>query len=229
MVQQDLSEGSKSYHEEARIYERFSQTQDAPGKILDLLLPLIANREVLDIGCGTGKYLVKLAPYATKIIGLDVSEDQLRIARSKLKGVGNVDLICSSAESIDLPDEGIDTIISSWVFGTILDVNRRAKALSEARRVLRKHGMIYLVENDLYGDFEYIRGIYPDYSYTHEYNHWLEKQGFAPHSRFSTHFEFKDLEEAKMIFKSIWGGDVANRVHNRIITHNIIIYMQEKK
>jgi ubiquinone/menaquinone biosynthesis C-methylase UbiE len=224
MIRQDLSEGSKSYHDEAHVYERFSKAEDAPGYILALLHPITADKEILDIGCGTGKYLVELAPNAKRSVGLDISEDQLRIARSKLTGLSNVDLICSSAENIALSDANIDTIISTWVFGTILDETRRAKALTEAQRVLRKHGAIYLVENDLGGDFEYIRGRYPDISKTEKYNSWLVDRGFTPYERFKTHFEFKDLEEAKSIFASIWGLDAGSKVTDRIITHNVIVY-----
>jgi ubiquinone/menaquinone biosynthesis C-methylase UbiE len=228
MNKQDLSEGSKSYHDEAHIYECFSQAEDKPGKILELLQPLTVNKEVLDIGCGTGKYLIKLAPHAKRYVGLDISEDQLRIAKTKLDGLKNVDLICSSAESINLPSESIDIIISTWVFGTILDENRRIKALSEAQRVLRKNSGIYLVENDLDGDFESIRGRYPDSSKTQAYNSWLEQKGFTPHIRFSTYFEFKDLEEAKSIFGSIWGQDAANKVSDKTITQNIVVYEKRK-
>lgn len=228
MNKQDLSEGSKSYHDEAHIYERFSQAEDMPGKILKILHPLTASKNVLDIGCGTGKYMIELAPYAKKYIGLDISADQLKIAESKLNGLANVNLICSSAENIALPDESIDTIISTWVFGTILDETRRAKALSEARRVLKKYGSIYLVENDVGGDFEYIRGRHPDNSKTQAYNTWLEQRGFVRYKNFSTHFEFKNTEEAKGIFGSIWGVDAENRINDKTIGHNIVVYSRGK-
>lgn len=228
MAQPNLSEGSKSYHEEAHVYERFSQVEDTPGMISDYLKPLVKGKDVLDLGCGTGKYLLPLAPFAKHYTGLDISSDQLAIARAKAAGLQNVDFLCSSAESIDLPDESIDTIISTWVLGTILDDDRRSVAVNEAQRVLRKEGSIYLVENDLGGDFEMIRGRYPDTARTKGYNDWLEGQGYSPVSRFETYFDFSSLDEAKNIFGAIWGQDAANRVSDKRVSHNIVIYHKQK-
>ena len=77
--------------------------------------------------------------------------DVLTVAREKV----NAKFLCSSAESIDLPDESLDVVISTWVVGTIQGVDRKAQAINEATRVLRKGGSIYLVENDLNGEIKF--------------------------------------------------------------------------
>ncbi len=225
MAENNLAEGSRSYHDNAHIYERFSQVEDAPGKILAFLKPRVEGKDVLDLGCGTGKYLERLAPIALSYRGLDISPDQLAIARQK----ACAKFLCSSAESIDLPDESIDAAISTWVIGTIQGVDRRTKALSEATRVLRREGSIYLVENDLGGEFEYIRGRYPDIARTKEYNDWLEQEmGFVPVSKFSTYFDFKSLDEAKAVFGVIWGKEATQRVSRRDVEQRIVIYQKKK-
>lgn len=223
MTKQNLSEGSKSYHDETKIYERFSQVEDTPGMILNYLQPLV-KETVLDLGCGSGKYLVPLAPFAKRYVGLDVSSDQLEIAKSKSRDLNNVEFLCSSAEKIDLSDESIDTVISTWVLGTILDENRRTKVVKETERVLKQNGDIYLVENDLEGDFERIRSRHPNTEKTRAYNDWLETQGFSPIERFETYFNFESLKEAKQIFGSIWGEKAKNNVLNKKISHKIVIY-----
>ena len=219
----NLAENSKSYHEEADVYERFSQAEDTPKKILNYLLPLVIDKNVLDLGCGSGKYLA-LAPFTRKYTGLDVSFDQLKIARQKAKNASNVEFICSSAEKINLPNESQDIIIAAWVIGTILDEDRRTKVVLEAQRILKKQGNIYLVENDIGGDFEQIRGRYPNITETKKYNDWLEKNGFTPINRFETHFEFDSLDEARNVFSSIWDQEAAKRIKNKRISHNIAIY-----
>ena len=147
----NLSEKSKNYYEENDIYEIFSLAEDYPNKIFDYLYPYIQNKIVLDLGCGTGKFMQKFYKDTIKYYGLDLSEKQLEIAKNKVKGE-NVDFICCSAENIPLPDNSIDVIISTWVLGTILEIDRRNKAIEEMKRVLKKDGVIFLVENDIGGE-----------------------------------------------------------------------------
>ena len=69
------------------------------------------------------------------------------------------------------------------------------KVLEEMKRVLKKDGDIYLVENDIGGEFEKIRNRYPDTKRTKEYNDWIENNGFICKNRFETYFKFKSLIE----------------------------------
>jgi ubiquinone/menaquinone biosynthesis C-methylase UbiE len=224
MKKQNLSEGSKSYHEEANIYERFSQVEDTPKKILKFLTSKVKNKKVLDLGCGTGKYLVDLAPISKKYIGLDISIDQLKIAKEKSLKLKNVKFLCSSAEFIDLPNKSVDVIISTWVLGTIVEDDRRLKALKEMKRILKKDGEIYLVENDIGGEFEIIRNRFPNTDKTKKYNDWLENKGFIIVKKIKSFFEFDSIKEAKEVFTSIWGEKVRNKIKNKKIEHKIVIY-----
>jgi ubiquinone/menaquinone biosynthesis C-methylase UbiE len=217
----NLNEGSKSYHDEANIYDLFSQAEDKPGKIRDYLYPHIEGKVVLDLGCGTGKYISVFSEIARQYIGLDISSDQLAIAKKKT----NIPLLCASAENIPLPDKSVDTIISTWVLGTIMSDVRRKNGLTEAERVCR--GTIYLVENDVGGKFEEVRGRYPDIQRTAAYNAWLEAQGFRAATRFNTEFQFDSTDEAKQVFGSIWGADVGKRITDRIIEQKIVIYRKD--
>ena len=67
---------------------------------------------------------------------MDLSNEQLNIAKRKINN-NNVEFICCSAENIPLPDNSIDIIISTWVLGTILEIDRRNKVLGEMKRVLK--------------------------------------------------------------------------------------------
>ena len=138
----NLSEKSKNYYEENDIYEIFSIAEDYPNKIYEHLLPKIKGKIVLDLGCGTGKFIQKFYNETTKYYGLDLSNEQLNIAKMKTNS-NDVEFICCSAEDIPLPDNSIDIIISTWVLGTILEIDRRNKVLDEMKRVLKKDGNIY--------------------------------------------------------------------------------------
>lgn len=66
MTKLNLSEKSKNYYEENDIYEIFSIAEDYPNKIYECLVPQIKNKIVLDLGCGTGKFMQKFYNKATK-------------------------------------------------------------------------------------------------------------------------------------------------------------------
>lgn len=219
----NLSEKSKNYYEENDIYEIFSIAEDYPNKIYECILPKIKGKVVLDLGCGTGKFMQKFYKETTKYYGLDLSNEQLKIAREKIDD-NNVELFCCSAENIPLPDNSMDVIISTWVLGTILEPDRRNKVLEEMKRVLKNDGNIYLVENDIGGEFEEIRNRYPDIEKTKKYNDWIENSGFTIESQFETYFKFKTIDEAKKVFINIWGENIGKKVKNNTIKQNIVIY-----
>lgn len=223
----NLSEKSKNYYEENDIYEIFSIAEDYPNKIFDYLYPKIKNKIVLDLGCGTGKFMLKFYKDAIKYYGLDLSEKQLDIAKNKVKGE-NVEFICCGAENIPLPNNSIDVIISTWVLGTILEVDRRNKAIEEMKRVLKKDGVIFLVENDIGGEFETFRNRYPDIKRTQDYNNWIESKEFICANKFETYFKFDNTDQAKEVFSNIWGTETGNKVKNNIIKQNVIIYKFQK-
>lgn len=224
----NLSEKSKNYYEENDVYEIFSIAEDYPNKIYKYLLPKVKNKIVLDLGCGTGKFMQKFYKEADKYYGLDLSNEQLKIAKEKVER-DNVQFICCSAENIPLPNNSIDVIISTWVLGTILEVGRRNKVLDEMKRVLKKDGSIYLVENDIGGEFEEIRNRYPDIKKTKDYNDWIELHDFICDNKFKTYFKFDNENQAKKIFSNIWGENIGKKVKSKIIEQNIIIYKYEKR
>ena len=223
MTNLNLSEKSKNYYEENDIYEIFSIAEDYPNKIYECLLPQIKNKIVLDLGCGTGKFMQKFYDKATKYYGLDLSDQQLNIAKRKVYS-NSVEFICCSAENIPLPDNSVDIIIATWVLGTILELDRRNKVLAEMRRVLKDNGSIYLVENDTGGEFEKIRNRYPNIQRTKEYNDWIEGNGFSCYNKFETYFKFNDKDQSKNVFSNIWGNEIGDKVNKEIIKQNIIIY-----
>lgn len=223
----NLSEKSKNYYEENDVYEIFSIAEDYPNKIYECLYPKIKDKIVLDLGCGTGKFMQKFYKDTIRYYGLDLSNEQINIAKKKVKS-NNVDFICCSAENIPLPDNSVDVIISTWVLGTILENDRRNQVLNEMKRVLKKDGSIYLVENDIGGEFEEIRNRYPDITRTKEYNDWIESHGFICNNRFETYFKFDNENQAKNVFTNIWGHEIGNKVKSNIIKQKIVIYEYTK-
>ena len=97
MKQTDLT---RYYAERAREYERI---YDKPERQADLawlrkeLPTMFAGRRVLEIACGTGYWTQHLAREARAVVGLDINDETLKIARSKELAPGRVTLTIADA------------------------------------------------------------------------------------------------------------------------------------
>ena len=66
----------------------------------------VRDRRILDVGCGGGLLSEALARENASVVGLDVSEQSLQVARLHLKESGaKVDYVCSTAEEFETLDE----------------------------------------------------------------------------------------------------------------------------
>ncbi len=100
---------------------------------------------VLDVGCGNGKYLAS-AVMETRggyACGLDASLPLLNTAREKVKEIGDcehfVDLGIGDCVNIPIRDHSVDLCLSIAVLHHLSTEKRRARAITEIGRVLRKN------------------------------------------------------------------------------------------
>src|SRR6202050_540022 len=106
------------------------------------LAQLNAGETVLDLGSGGGIDVLLSARRvgATgKAYGLDMTDEMLALARENQRraGVENVEFLKGEIESIPLPDNSVDVIISNCVINLSAD---KDKVLREAFRVLKPGG-----------------------------------------------------------------------------------------
>ncbi len=97
---------------------------------------------VLDLGSGGGIDVLLSAKRVSpggKAYGLDMTDEMLALARENLAkaGVENVEFLKGEIESIPLPDNSVDVIISNCVINLSADKDR---VLKEAFRVLKPGG-----------------------------------------------------------------------------------------
>ena len=108
-----------------------------------------AGANVLDIGCGGGANLLRLAKLAARgtVCGIDISECSLECSRKKVReyiAEGRCQVKYGSAEEIPFPDGFFDV---ATAFETVYFWKDMAAALREVRRVLREDGL-FMVVND---------------------------------------------------------------------------------
>ncbi len=125
------------------------------------LPPALAGATVLDLGCGTGRdcYLLsRLVGESGRVIGVDMTEEQLLIAREHCDwhaerygyASSNVDFKLGQIEDLataGIADNSIDLVVSNCVINLAAD---KKKVLSEVLRVLKPGGELYF--SDIYAD-----------------------------------------------------------------------------
>ena len=86
------------------------------NQLLDAIPPLPAQPRILEIGCGTGKNLDSLQYYFpdAELVGIDVSESMLDVAKKKLSNSDHLTLINAKYGSQDLQLEPFDLVICSY-------------------------------------------------------------------------------------------------------------------
>lgn len=102
---------------------------------------------VLDVACGTGRFLGQLAralPQA-RLTGVDLSAWYLQEARDQLHDVRHLSLIEHDAENLPLVDGSYDAVTCIYLFHE-LPPRARQQVLTEIARVLRPGGVCVLVD-----------------------------------------------------------------------------------
>jgi len=92
------------------------------------------GKDVLEVGCGTGLILDRVAKFAASARGIDLSPGMLEKARSR-----GLDVAEASATELPLPDASVDVAYSFKVLAHVPDI---AKALAEMARVVRPGGHV---------------------------------------------------------------------------------------
>jgi SAM-dependent methyltransferase len=96
------------FDELAELFDRFAVVTDALTRSwLEETLPDlsgVAGSRAVDLGCGTGRYLSLLAGRHAEVLGVDVSERSLRIARTKLGVPGGTPV--QAGDRADVPAGG---------------------------------------------------------------------------------------------------------------------------
>ena len=103
-----------------------------------------ASGIVLEIGSGPG-YNLPLYLSPTKLYALEPSRELVDVARTKLDTIAfPVEFLVTGAEHIPLPDNSVDTVVSTW---TLCSVGDPPTVLQEIRRVLKPGGKFLFMDH----------------------------------------------------------------------------------
>ena len=104
-------------------------------------LNLETNETVIDIGCGGGHLVEEISLSVGekgKVIGIDPSQDQLDVASNKCKDQNNVELICTTADEINIDDASCDKITATQTLEYIEDIDTSLKEIKRISKINSK-------------------------------------------------------------------------------------------
>ncbi len=191
---------AETYDERRFNYFRFMQK-----RLVSLLEPK-ENQHLLDLGCGTGwavRYAARLVNEQGEFYGIDISPKMIEKARTSSADYQNVHFYQASADQLPFEDNFFDFIICSNSFHHYFSPDR---VLSEAFRVLKPEGRIYIM--DPTADGPIMKMI----------DKWTKKKDPAHVKLYSTK-EYREL----------FVGAGLNYISSKLITPPLKIHIAEKR
>ncbi|MDG6220202.1 MAG: class I SAM-dependent methyltransferase [Candidatus Thermoplasmatota archaeon] len=125
----------------------FDRTRYKPWpEMLWLADILPARSKVLDVGSGNGRNAFFLASQGHEVVGVDVVEEMVVVARRKAEsfGTSNPEFLVGDGRKLPFPDAIFDCVFSIATIHHIPSANGRMEALREMWRVLGSGGVCLL-------------------------------------------------------------------------------------
>jgi putative AdoMet-dependent methyltransferase len=104
-----------------------------------------SGQSVIDIGCGTGEFVIAAAQRCKLVYGLDISSTMLEYAKRKIQklGLANIKLIKGGFLTYNHQDEPVDLVVSQLALHHLPDL-WKAVALKRVYSMLKPCGRFFL-------------------------------------------------------------------------------------
>jgi ubiquinone/menaquinone biosynthesis C-methylase UbiE len=149
------------------------------------------GQDVLEIGCGDGRITSQLVGKAKRLVAIDPDAANIAEAKENMEGVG---LHIGSGECLEFPSESFDVIL----FTLSLHHQDSNVALREAKRVLRDHGQVVILEPVNDGELEQVCNFFQDETQVlQDALHAIDASDFEVERSevFYTYWEFENEDE----------------------------------
>ncbi|MEP6895671.1 MAG: methyltransferase domain-containing protein [Chloroflexota bacterium] len=206
----------KIYQTDGDRYEALIAREDYEGNI-EKALDEIVNADgldIIDLGAGTGRLTLMLAPRAKSIRAFDASDEMLRVCRERLaaSGFSNWQVDVADHRSIPVADHSADLVVSGWSVAYLHVWNPETwraeleKWLGEMKRILRPGSFIVLFESLGTGNESPIR-----LEHLKDYYPWLDEAGFQ-NKWIRTDYKFESVDEAEELSRFFFGDELGDQV-----------------
>lgn len=209
----------KIYQTDADRYESLVSQEDYQGNIMKALKEIVDPNglDVFDLGAGTGRLTLMLAPHVKSIRAFDVSSEMLRVCRKRLVGseLSNWGVDVADHRQLPVDDHSVDLVVSGWSVAYLAVWNPESwrdeleKWLGEMKRVLRRDSFIVLFESLGTGNESPIK-----LEHLKEYYLWLDEIGFQ-NKWIRTDYEFASVDEAADLAGFFFGEEMAEQIREK--------------
>jgi len=204
------------YQTDGDRYEALIAREDYEGNIEKALDEIVKvdGLDVLDLGAGTGRLAVMLAPRAKSMRAFDVSDEMLRVCREKFeaKGLTNWQVDVADHRSIPVADNSADLVLSGWSVAYLYVWNPETwkveleKWLGEMKRILRPGSFIVLFESLTTGSETPVK-----LAHLKDYYPWFDEGGFQ-NKWIRTDYKFESVDEAEELSRFFFGDELGEKV-----------------
>ncbi|MBR2569707.1 MAG: class I SAM-dependent methyltransferase [Paenibacillus sp.] len=180
-----------------------------------------ADKDIVDLGAGTGRLTAQLAPLARSITALDQSEAMLDINKQRLLKLGLSNWQVQQADHRQLPlsDNSADLITAGWTLCYLAaddqpDWARNLELMmSEIQRVLRQDGTVLIFET-----MGTLTSRPEPPAFLKAYYHALELEYRFVSRAIRLDYQFASVDEAEACAEFFFGSELARRIRNEQLT-----------
>lgn len=149
------------------------------------------NIRILDIGCGTGRHAIELAKRGYTVVGIDLSESQIKSAKEKaLKGNLQIDFHQSDARNLSFSHEfDLVIMICEGAFPLMETDEMNFQILQNAANALKSNGKLI---------FTTLNGLFPLFHSVKDFLDANAKEGNATYNNHS--FDLMSFRERNTIY-----------------------------
>jgi SAM-dependent methyltransferase len=168
-----------------------------------------SGARLLDIGCGSGFHLPRLAADARTVVGVEPHPPLVALARRRTARLANVEVRAGTAQALPVADASIDVAHARWAyfFGPGCE-----PGLRELGRVMRRGGVAFVIDNDAtrstFG--RWFRRALPEYDPVAVERFW-SRQGFH-RMPVDMRWEFGTRADFEAVVRIEFAPDVADAV-----------------
>ena len=206
----------KIYQTDGDRYEALISREDYQGNLVKVLdeIVRVEGLDVLDLGAGTGRLAMMLAPRVRSMKAFDTSEEMLRVCRSRFEasGLSNWQVDVADHRQLPVEDHSADLVVSGWsvsylaVWNNEHQTNELDVWLVEMQRVVHQGGWVVLFESLGTGNESPIRLEHVESTYQ-----WLDKNGFQ-NKWIRTDYKFESVDEAEELSRFFFGDELGDKV-----------------
>ncbi|CCD68006.1 Phosphoethanolamine N-methyltransferase 1 [Caenorhabditis elegans] len=109
-------------------------------------LPLLHNKDVVDIGAGIGRFTTVLAETARWVLSTDFIDSFIKKNQERNAHLGNINYQVGDAVGLKMESNSVDLVFTNWLMMYLSD-EETVEFIFNCMRWLRSHGIVHLRES----------------------------------------------------------------------------------